>query len=89
MKLWLRMGDNAEYESFGGIDEVAERITEFTSPENNVLIFRELGLEIPGSGFERRNYISLYWGTSNATPSCNLSIEEKQELRRLLNIKGT
>ncbi len=62
-KLWMRLGDNGEYNEFGSdLDAVADVLIEAgVGPE----IFQRHG-GIHADGYSGCNYISLYWGDDDA-----------------------
>ena len=88
-KVWIRLGDVAEYESFdssydAGI-EVAGRLGEAEKawfemrrkkPELMAFYFQPAGVAIPPS-FVANNYISLFWGDKDAQWTRDLTNIEK------------
>jgi len=66
IKLWLRLGDSAEYQPYDSIEEIKE-------------LFRQLKLRkdfkrsqtygIENSNYENLNYVSLFYGDKEAQPT--------------------
>jgi len=63
-KLWLRLGDNADYEPYESVADAGEYVGQHTSDRDPA--FRSMGLSL--TGFEGENYISLFWGDNDAQP---------------------
>jgi len=63
--VWVRIGDNGDYEKFNSIEDAAEHIVEST--QQNEIRWRNMGIEMPN--YEGDNYISLYWGDDDAQPA--------------------
>ena len=79
-RVWIRLGDLAEYEAFdnpydAGLD-VGERIG-VGKPEPLAFYYRAAGVSIPPS-FVVNNYISLFWGDEGAQWIRDLTNIEKR-----------
>lgn len=76
-KLWLRIGDQADYEEFDGIDDVITILKELEVDE-------DFGYE-PGKlscdGFSGWNYISIFFGDADAQPVRWLKVSEVNKIR--------
>lgn len=70
IKLWLRLGDNAEYESFDCIEEIKEI---FEERELTKDFTRRCRYGVQNSEFKQNNYISLYYGDEEAQPIRKIS----------------
>lgn len=82
-KVWLRMGDNADYldfdDPFSAGSEVGGYLAETGTEKFKVgdIRWREKGLEV--GGFTNYNYISLFWGDNDAQDSQKLSKADKAQ----------
>lgn len=63
-KVWLRLGDNAEYESYDTPYEAGQVVGQYTPDRKPVYVSKGVTLE----GFQNHNYISLFWGDDEAQP---------------------
>ena len=81
-KLWVRAGDGDNYNAFDGFQEVADYLSEMgaTVPLERC---NEYGVTSPE--FRGQNYISLFWGDDDAQPIRSLTIDEQNEISRLLD----
>jgi len=80
LRLWMRLGDSSDYESFGtDLDAVVDQLR-----EAGVHDVAQTRAGITAPGFEGDNYISLYWGDSNAQLLRRLTKGEFVKLRRAL-----
>jgi len=79
--IWVRMGDASEYERFVDIEDVGYLLADFDIKPADI---RQTEKGIMTSGFEGRNYISLFWGDAKAQPIRELSVEEFAELREAM-----
>lgn len=77
----LRLGDNAEYESFDDIDRVIDEMKSLniSGPFKR---WGTYGIECPG--FEQMNYISIYHGDSIEGPLSPINDEEFNSLKEAL-----
>jgi hypothetical protein len=82
MKLWVRAGDGDNYNDFDGLQEVADYLAEMgaTSP---LEWCNEYGVTSPE--YRGQNYIRLFWGDDDAQPIRFLTIDEHNEVNRLLH----
>lgn len=79
--LWMRLGDNAEYETQENIDEIAAILLEYGIIE----VFRCNNYGITDKEiFANHNYISLFYGDIEAQPTRPLSDEELAALNKAL-----
>lgn len=88
--LWMRLGDNADYEKVEGPSDAADRIRDFTKQvEHGDIKWREkYGVAIE-PGFGGNNYISLYWGDEDAQPTRQLTKAERKDIETILTGKRT
>lgn len=91
--IWIRFGQNSEYEKFYSVDEAAQNIQELIDlmvndgwPQPQKVRWVENGLEIPSLDLERHNRISIFWGDDNAQPIRELSRQEKRQIERVLGV---
>jgi hypothetical protein len=85
--LWLRLGDCAEYESFGTNEEGALADTNFVEAliEANVgKVDHWLQYGLVTENFQGSNYISIYWGDENADALKSLDDAEKEYIENAL-----
>jgi len=64
-RLWLRLGDNAEYEDYGSIEEIKELFEELELTKD---FRRRPSYGVANTEYRSLNYISLYWGDEEAQP---------------------
>lgn len=60
--IWVRVGDGGEYQQFDGLDDAVEYLNE--SNVGKVDFWISSG--IATVNYRRHNYVSLYWGDSDA-----------------------
>lgn len=77
MKLWLRLGDNAEYNEFDDIDSLRDFLLECGIGTDEIEP-RDGGFTTPM--FEAENYVSLYWGDDDADFERDLNEDEWNDL---------
>jgi len=65
MFLWLRMGDNADYEKIDSIEEAKEIFEERELIKNFTFCYQ---YGIKNDEFAGHNYISLFYGNKDADP---------------------
>jgi len=65
MFLWLRLGDNSEYEKLDSIEEAKEIFEERDLTKD---FTRRCQYGIQNNEFKGNNYISLYYGDKEAQP---------------------
>jgi hypothetical protein len=79
---WVRVGDQADYESFYSIPEAAYHVAELFSMVADSAP-RGISWRKEGSGFSvhpkfiGQNYISAYWGDKDAQPTAWLTRKEQ------------
>lgn len=73
MKIWLRLGDNAEYEDYDSIEEIKEI---FEERELTKDFTRRCQYGVQNAEFKGNNYISLYYGDEEAQPIKEISDDE-------------
>jgi hypothetical protein len=72
-RLWIRMGDASDYESFDCVEDAGSSLMESgINPKKAHAV--EKGMVAPG--FTGRNYISLFWGDAKAQFIRELTPEE-------------
>ncbi len=86
--LWVRLGDNADYEPFDDMDGAADLFVE-AGIDPNSLVRHSSGVTAD-PGYYGWNYISLYWGCLDAEMERPINQEElddlKGRMRRALEI---
>lgn len=80
-KLWIRMGDNDDYNKedspYDAGTHVSSLLWTENKPEASDIVWREpYGVDVRPV-FRDYNYISLFWGDDDAQPVQQLSKEEK------------
>lgn len=81
--LWMRLGDNAEYERTS-VDEVIAVLQELEVKA--VEKCRQYGIT-DNEKFRGNNYISLFWGDSEAQPTREINLELVSEINSKLQVK--
>jgi hypothetical protein len=77
-QVWMRVGDNADYESFDSMFEAGDdlgAILGFSQELKRVPVVRKInsyGVEIEPF-FTGYNYVSLFWGDEDAQPEKSLT----------------
>jgi hypothetical protein len=84
LKIWLRIGDFAEYESFDDLDSATDTLDDLNI--GPVLGWFDSG---PGVGFQApgytgHNFVSLFWGDSEGNLVTPLSSFERETVERTL-----
>ena len=82
VKLWVRAGDADNYNDFDGLQEVADYLAEMGA-HDPLERCNEYGVTSPE--YRGQNYISLFWGDDDAQPIRSLTIDEQNEVNRLLH----
>ncbi len=77
MFIWLRLGDCSEYEKLDSIEEVKELFESYSLSKD---FTRSHHYGIKNSEFYGNNYISLYYGDSEAQPIKTITEKELQFL---------
>ncbi len=77
--LWIRLGDADGYEEFG--DDLSAVVDALKSAGVSAKFTGVRG-GISASGFEGRNYISMYWGDSDANHIRDLNKTELSQIRK-------
>ena len=84
MKIWIRVGDADDYNSFDGYDEVAQHLATFEVKKINVKRYGQYGAK--AENFKGNNYISLFWGDNNEPdPIKNLTDNERKQINRSIS----
>jgi len=81
--VWVRLGDQGDYEKFDSPWDAGHEVGEFLSQNEThpyIKGFLSLGVEIDPT-FLGLNYVSLYWGDSGAQRPRELNDAEKQQFR--------
>jgi hypothetical protein len=73
MKLWLRLGDNAEYNEFDDLDSLRDFLLE-SGIDLEEIEPLDGGFTTPM--FEGQNYVSLYWGDAGGEFEQDLNEDE-------------
>ena len=81
MVIWMRLGDNCEYDDHDDLQSVADTLSEHGVQH----VARRTPFGITAPGFDGWDYISLYWGKDATEPVRELSRKELSELSRLLS----
>lgn len=80
-RIWVRLGDQSEYEEFDTLEDAAEYLrTEFGIEEVDSWV--EKGFE--GGGYLGQNYVSMFWGDADAQPTADLSHGDKKAFEKAL-----
>jgi hypothetical protein len=80
-RIWVRLGDQGEYEDFDTLEDAAEYLSiEFGIKEVDRWV--EKGFE--GGGYTGGNYVSIYWGDDDAQPTADLSRGDREAFERSL-----
>lgn len=79
--VWVRLGDNAEYEKFDNLDDATTFIISslFEIPDNISRV--EAGVDIEPS-YTGNNYVSFYWGFKDASHSRDLADVEFHKFKK-------
>jgi class 3 adenylate cyclase len=77
---WIRVGDADDYHEFDDLAEVADVLTEYGVAQVEAL--NRYGVAC--DQFSGQNYISLFWGDSEAQPLCDLTAGDVEELNGYL-----
>ncbi len=80
-KLWVRVGDDDNYQDLDGLQEVADYLAEMGASDP-IEWYNEYGVTSPE--FRGHNYISLFLGDAGAQPIRELTPDEHNEINRLL-----
>ena len=90
LKLWVRLGDQGEYESFSSIGEAADEIANalgLEDDEPHVATRNNTGMYgINVGSFQGNDGISLYWGDGDAQFGVQITDDELEELNSTLAI---
>ena len=80
--VWLRIGDQGDYEKFDSPEEAAQELGQYTSDRE--IKFTSLGVCV--GPFQGDNYVSLFWGDDDAQPvgDAELSDLEKEAFQNTL-----
>lgn len=82
--LWMRAGDSGEYENFGSdLSAVVSALSDLQITEIDHWIS---GGFHGDNGFRGKNYVSLFWGDSDANFSSNLDNSDKKQLEKMLKL---
>ena len=64
MNLWIRMGDNSDYENFGAdLFDLVDSLKEYNLGK---FLFWRINGGFETENFQGGNYISIFWGNNNA-----------------------
>jgi len=82
-KVWMRMGDNDDYNSFDSPYDAGIQLGSILNcngqvTESPTLKYRSLGVE--AEGFCGDNYISLFWGNDDAQPVNESELNQSEKL---------
>ena len=90
-RVWLRLGDNSDYESFDSPFDAGFTIGGVLSVVGAPVVdtkevrYRPMGIEV--GGFAENNYISLFWGDDDARPVNEANLNESDKLDLLAGIE--
>lgn len=79
--LWVRVGDAGEYTEFDSLADALEYLNELQV--GKVDHWQRYGFDTPN--YHGHDYISIYWGGSDANPWRDLNDEERGEVEAGLN----
>lgn len=88
--IWIRLGDNAEYEAYDSIEDAVETIKDVNEGElidSSDIGWRDAGVVI-NPYFLGSNYISFYYGDKNSEYISDLSSSDKKRVETLLTKKS-
>jgi hypothetical protein len=69
-KIWVRLGDNAEYVSYNSIEDVKQHFESLMLTKD---LERYAGFGVKNSEYKGLNYISLFYGDKVDTPILRIS----------------
>ena len=92
-RLWIRLGDQGDYEEVGGIDDAGDAIAYAASSGDTAVhsnwrivgVFglrgkdELMGIAIKGTSFVGDNYVSVFWSDADAQPTRALTCRELDE----------
>jgi hypothetical protein len=78
-RLWLRIGDQADYAPFDSVADACAALTEAGVEASDV---NPEAMALYAPGFNGQNYVSIFWGDADAQPVRNLT---KREARTILD----
>jgi len=80
-QLWVRCGDGDGYHAFATTEEVAEYLA-----QNGAVppLSEDRRYGVCCFGFEGQNYISLYWGWNEESPSRSVTDDERITISQCL-----
>ncbi len=80
-RIWVRLGDQDEYQDFDTIEDAAEYLhDEFGIKE----VDRWVDKGFEGGGYKGGDYVSLFWGDADAQPTADLSHGDKKAFEKSL-----
>lgn len=81
LQLWVRCGDGDDYNHYECLEDVAAALESdgVAGP-----LYRDQQYGVNAANFTHHNYISLFWGDSDAQPGRELTDAELRNLNSLL-----
>lgn len=79
--VWVRIGDSSEYEKYDSVEEALDALQSI--PVHSPLMWRVAGFETLELSGE--DYVSIYWGDEEASPTRELDKREKKLLDEALD----
>lgn len=86
--LWIRMGDNAEYEKEGSVEDWATNLRDQMEDKLPIKFKRCNLYGITAEYYEGFNYISMFYGDYNAQPIRPITDKELKEINKRLTQSG-
>lgn len=83
--LWIRLGDQGDYEKLEGIEQAAELLT---GCSNEIVKCNYYGVS-DNDIYAGNNYVSLFYGNEDVQPTKPISYIELQKLNELIRNKLT
>lgn len=84
-KLWMRMGDQGDYEDFDDPYDAGERIGVFFEGHTEMPAVRKYGshgVEVGDAFPGPYNYVSLFWGDDDAQPTKDITAKDIAAFKR-------
>jgi len=84
LKIWLRIGDCAEYESFDDLDSATDWLDDLNVGPVTGWIDSGPGVGYTAPGYNGPNLVSLFWGDGEGNLVAPLSSFERETVERKL-----
>ena len=80
-RLWIRLGDNADYEECGSDFGALAELLEMFNVSQDDMQWRTDGMGFQTESFYGNNYVSLFWGDEDAQPIRGLTRQEQESIQ--------